>query len=521
MAVVSNKTGNTSEPFNVFKQKLGKQTTFKGFKQHFSSITSINQERSPKTSKTSVVFKEDESIEEKRGFVPSDVLNDPSKREFLTQLSKRMWMEKEKILSKRRETGSIQESGGSNPMLQKIMTPASMEYDTGSLKKKDPKKMFTDSSFYNSKYHPTIADQVEMAHKLSSAMFNEQNKGTKGAKMYLTRMENSGGFGDDTPKHDNVPNMKLVMNPEGKVHVWDDLPPEQRPDMGQLATHAAPNLSLPDVADPVAESLQAGVGRGEKSFYRPSTFVSAYRQVFDQNRGVFGSQAQLKSPESPLTPPRHKHTASTILNKSTDNRAQESKIVKLPESPLQSPKVAPKRLTVLESPKPRTADSEPKRQVSLKRHKSFTEDSKTSLDQRKTKYFAEPQPTVGPIKPTDVLRTPYLLPSVSPLNQGSFNNFPQITSTSMVSKTKALFEGKDEQNDSFLPLGKSRTFSCFPSLPSAEDERVSGACPLTPSVPKRKSSKSVIAGYKSMASSINSCGMEAETERRIPMRNFF
>ena len=52
--------------------------------------------------------------------------------------------------------------------------------------------MFTDSSFYNSKYHPTIADQVEMAHRLSSAMFNEQNKGTKGAKMYLSRMEHSG-----------------------------------------------------------------------------------------------------------------------------------------------------------------------------------------------------------------------------------------------------------------------------------------------------------------------------------------
>ena len=67
MAVVSNKTGSTSEPFNVFKQKLGKQTTFKGFKQHFSSITSINQERSPKTSKTGVVFKEDESIEETGG----------------------------------------------------------------------------------------------------------------------------------------------------------------------------------------------------------------------------------------------------------------------------------------------------------------------------------------------------------------------------------------------------------------------------------------------------------------------
>merc|ERR1719282_1510297 len=164
------------------------------------------------------------------------------------------------------ETGTLQESGGSNPMLQKIMTPASMEYDTGSLKKKDPKKMFTDSSFYNSKYHPTIADQVEMAHKLSSAMFKEQNKGTKGAKMYLTRMENSGGFGDDIPKHDNVPNMKLVMNPEGKVHLWDDLPADQRPDYQQIAVHAAPNLDIPEVKDPVAESLNAGIGKGGELF---------------------------------------------------------------------------------------------------------------------------------------------------------------------------------------------------------------------------------------------------------------
>ena len=300
--------------------------------------------------------------------------------------------------------------------------------------------------------------------------------------------------------------------------------------MGQLATHAAPNLSIPEVADPVAESLQAGVGKGEKAFYRPSTFVSAYRQVFDQNRGVFGSQAQLKSPESPLVNPRHTHAASTSQgstnhsNKSTDSATKNHKILKIPDSPLQSPKVS-KKLIVLES-KPRPLDSEPKRQVSLKRHQSFTEDSKTGVEQRKTKYFAEPQPSVGLIKPTDVLKTPYLLPSMSNSNQGTFNNFPQITSTSMVSKTKALFEEKEGRNDSFLPLGKSRTFSCFPSLPSAEDERVTGACPLTPSVPKRKSSRSVIAGYKSMASNINSCGMEAEAaspfnERRIPMRNFF
>jgi len=162
------------------------------------------------------------------------------------------------------ESGSIQESNSSNSLLQKIMTPASVENETGSMKRKDPKKMFTDSSFYNSKYHPTIQDQVEMAHKLSAAMFSEQKSGTKGSKMYLTRMENSGGFGDDIPKHDNVPNMKLVMNPEGKVHLWDDLPADQRPDYSQVAVHAAP--SLPEVADPVAESLNAGIGKGGELF---------------------------------------------------------------------------------------------------------------------------------------------------------------------------------------------------------------------------------------------------------------
>jgi len=164
------------------------------------------------------------------------------------------------------ESGSIQESNSSNSLLQKIMTPASVENETGSMKRKDPKKMFTDSSFYNSKYHPTIQDQVEMAHKLSAAMFSEQKSGTKGSKMYLTRMENSGGFGDDIPKHDNVPNMKLVMNPEGKVHLWDDLPADQRPDYSQVAVHAAP--SLPEVADPVAESLNAGIGKGGELFTR-------------------------------------------------------------------------------------------------------------------------------------------------------------------------------------------------------------------------------------------------------------
>ena len=103
MAVTS-KSGNQTESFSVFKQKFGKQTgAFKGFKQHFSAIT-INQEKWSKSAhhhRANTATREDEEIvDEKRGFVPSDVLNDPNKREFLTQLSKRMWMEKEKFLSK-------------------------------------------------------------------------------------------------------------------------------------------------------------------------------------------------------------------------------------------------------------------------------------------------------------------------------------------------------------------------------------------------------------------------------------
>ena len=98
MALVTSKTGNQTESFNVFKQKVGKQTSsFRGFKQHFSAST-INQDKSGNNQHASVSAKEELSVEEQRGFVPSDVLNDPSKREFLTQLSKRMWMEKEKIV---------------------------------------------------------------------------------------------------------------------------------------------------------------------------------------------------------------------------------------------------------------------------------------------------------------------------------------------------------------------------------------------------------------------------------------
>ena len=288
-----------------------------------------------------------------------------------------------------------------------------------------------------------------------------------------------------------------------------------------MAGHAAPgapSLNLPEVADPVAESLNAGAGKGEIPFSRPRTFVSAYRQVFDQHRGVFGSQAVLKSPETPRASKKQqsssdenkgthsgtKHTAAPV--KSTNNE-----LVKITESSSKTP--SRKQAHFGDCKKCKLSDDSDLKAVNIKRHKSFNEE-KTG---RENSGDSE-QTVVCSIKPSDTLKTPFLLPTNAQPN--SFNNFPQINSTSMVAKTKAMFEEKERTE--LIPLGKSRTFSSFPTTSEADTTHL--AFPLTPSVPLRKSSRKVFETYKSMNSNINSCGMEAASpieERRIPMRKFF
>merc|ERR1719370_1236962 len=162
------------------------------------------------------------------------------------------------------ESGSVQGSSSSSSLLQKIMTPANNEYDSGSLKRRDPRKMFTDSSFYSAKHHPTVADQVEMAHKLSSAMFNEKNKSTKGQQMFLSRVQNAGE--EEVLDHgdpNKVPNLKHVMNPEGRMTEWEDVTKEELPNANLMASHAAP---IPNTPDPIAESLLAEAGKGGELF---------------------------------------------------------------------------------------------------------------------------------------------------------------------------------------------------------------------------------------------------------------
>merc|ERR1719295_2485979 len=170
------------------------------------------------------------------------------------------------------ESGSVQGSSSSSSLLQKIMTPANNEYDSGSLKRRDPRKMFTDSSFYSAKHHPTVADQVEMAHKLSSAMFNEKNKSTKGQQMFLSRVQNAGawvhnGNGEEEVLEqgdpNKMPNLKHVMNPEGRMTEWEDVTKEDLPNAEMMAAHAAP---IPNTPDPIAESLLAEAGKGGELF---------------------------------------------------------------------------------------------------------------------------------------------------------------------------------------------------------------------------------------------------------------
>lgn len=81
----------------------------------------------------------------------------------------------------------------------------------------------------------------------------------------------------------------------GKVHEWSDLDPAELPNAALMAGHAAPSLPSPDLANPVVEEINNASGRGQShrpnsSSAQPNSFVSAYRRVFDQNRGVFGTK---------------------------------------------------------------------------------------------------------------------------------------------------------------------------------------------------------------------------------------
>jgi hypothetical protein len=51
-------------------------------------------------------------------------------------------------------------------------------------------KLFSSSSFYNS-CHPTVQEQVQLAHKISASLYDTDNQQSKGHSMYVNRMKRS------------------------------------------------------------------------------------------------------------------------------------------------------------------------------------------------------------------------------------------------------------------------------------------------------------------------------------------
>merc|ERR1711899_679827 len=76
------------------------------------------------------------------------------------------------------------------------------------------------------------------------------------------------------PSHDKVPNLKLVMNPEGKLHDWPDLPADEVPGMAQVAA----GTGNPEAAHAMVENLQACKGRGGELFAKRRKKAEQFRQ---------------------------------------------------------------------------------------------------------------------------------------------------------------------------------------------------------------------------------------------------
>ena len=128
-------------------------------------------------------------------------------------------------------------------------------------------------------------------------------------------------------KHDKTPNLKLVMNPEGKLHDWTDLPEEEVPDELQVAYQGNP-----EIAKTLVEGMNNCKGRGKNegiSTYPPTTtiavtsnaatstytkqspsFAGSFRQVFDSRRGMFEKKNLADSNSNRFNTHHNHHTTS-------------------------------------------------------------------------------------------------------------------------------------------------------------------------------------------------------------------
>ena len=261
------------------------------------------------------------------------------------------------------------------------------------------------------------------------------------------QMFNKTHFSDQAvPHHDKVPNLKLVMNPEGKLHDWTDMPDEEIPELQQIAS-GGPSA---EIAHNVVENLQTCKGRGktvERSTWQPQQqqlpqqqqqqqqqpkgFASSFRQVFDSRRGLF-EKNQVNDPIKFV----ETHKTQTNLFK---------------------PKI---QFPYHTSPEP----------IPLSRSSTSPEDLAAASRSRAAQYTQQPQ-RLWSEQHSEALR-----------------------------QNQNLSSPTFEQGQQVQPIRPT-----FPLLPPS------------PSVPRRASSKMVLAQYKKPAA-----GTFAEEERtRPPLRSFF
>jgi hypothetical protein len=101
---------------------------------------------------------------------------------------------------------------------------------------------------------------------------------SKGQEMYLKRAKTSGETSDLEASlqqpGDKPLNLKLVMNPEGKVHDWTDLPEEELPELQNIATGGLNQ----EASRQMLENLQACKGRGKMR--EPPKKAPAFKHEF-------------------------------------------------------------------------------------------------------------------------------------------------------------------------------------------------------------------------------------------------
>ncbi|XP_056629938.1 uncharacterized protein LOC130440687 isoform X1 [Diorhabda sublineata] len=151
--------------------------------------------------------------------------------------------------------------------LEKIFTPA----DGEQIKPTKSRKVFASSAFYEKGFHPTIEDQIKLAHRISSSLSDISNKSSKGQSMYVKRMKRSvkwvhegegrGGFNgqelnscNDKPKDP----IKLVMNPHGQVHDINSL--------RKQGYNVDTALLSPEIAQEIVKGLNSPKGKGAELF---------------------------------------------------------------------------------------------------------------------------------------------------------------------------------------------------------------------------------------------------------------